>query len=84
MWNNIFASYAFTDGQTEIMKFFHIKYERNDAQNDFSAARKQAGQGRTNPLYMSNHEMDEIEMEGYIFDRETTAADKENELITTG
>ncbi|RPD67885.1 hypothetical protein L226DRAFT_474272, partial [Lentinus tigrinus ALCF2SS1-7] len=81
MWNEVFDTYGFTERQKQIMKFFHIKYECNDARDDYSAMRKQAGKGKDTPLYMGDQELDEIEMEGYIFDGEVAPGDRENELI---
>ncbi|TFK78199.1 hypothetical protein K466DRAFT_467802, partial [Polyporus arcularius HHB13444] len=52
MWNDVFDAHSFSERQTEIMKFFHIKYECNDARDDYSAMRRQAGKGGDNPLYM--------------------------------
>ena len=44
-WDETFESYEFTDRHEEIMKFFHIKYECNDARDDYHAQRK-AGKGK--------------------------------------
>ncbi|TFK77673.1 hypothetical protein K466DRAFT_446620, partial [Polyporus arcularius HHB13444] len=45
MWNDVFDTYEFSERQTQIMKFFHIKYECNDARDDYSAMRRQTGKG---------------------------------------
>ncbi|KAI0825485.1 hypothetical protein BC629DRAFT_1267558, partial [Irpex lacteus] len=39
-WNETFEEYQFTDRQKEIMKFFNLRYECNDARDDFAAQRK--------------------------------------------
>ena len=44
-WDETFELYKFTDRHEEIMKFFHIKYECNDARDDYHAQRK-AGKGK--------------------------------------
>ena len=44
-WDDTFADYSFTERQKEIMKFFHIRYECNDARDDFSSQRRQAEKG---------------------------------------
>lgn len=36
-WSDTFKQHSFTLRQNEIMKFFHIRYECNDARDDFSA-----------------------------------------------
>ncbi|KAI0739232.1 hypothetical protein C8Q80DRAFT_1065440, partial [Daedaleopsis nitida] len=40
-WSSIFESHAFAKREQEVMKFFHIKYECNNARDDFSAQKKQ-------------------------------------------
>jgi hypothetical protein len=35
-WDEAFANYKFTPCQTELMKFFNICYEWNDARDDYS------------------------------------------------
>src|ERR1700720_763808 len=40
-WDETFLDYKFTSRQTELMKFFNIHYECNDARNDYSALLKQ-------------------------------------------
>ena len=39
-WNDTFLGHIFTERQSELIKFFHIRYECNDARDDFAAARK--------------------------------------------
>ena len=39
-WNDTFLDHIFAERQSELIKFFHIKYECNDARDDFAAARK--------------------------------------------
>ncbi|KZV60467.1 hypothetical protein PENSPDRAFT_594050, partial [Peniophora sp. CONT] len=38
-WEEAFAAYDFTERQREIMRFFHVRYECNDARDDFRAQR---------------------------------------------
>ena len=40
-WDETFLDYKFTSRQTELMKFFNIRYECNDARDDYSALLKQ-------------------------------------------
>ena len=40
-WDDAFESHKFTLRQKQVMDFFQIKYEFNDARDDFSAQRKQ-------------------------------------------
>ncbi|KAI0739249.1 hypothetical protein C8Q80DRAFT_1124594 [Daedaleopsis nitida] len=63
-WSTIFDSHALTKREKEVMKFFHIRFECNDARDDFSAQRKQAGRGGGNPFNMSNDDMEEIDTQG--------------------
>ena len=39
-WNDTFLSHIFTERQSELIKFFHIRYECNNARDNFAAARK--------------------------------------------
>ncbi|KDQ56940.1 hypothetical protein JAAARDRAFT_131340 [Jaapia argillacea MUCL 33604] len=38
-WKSVFEIYNFTDRQHELMKYFNVRYECNDARDDFSAQR---------------------------------------------
>lgn len=38
-WENAFAKFDFSDKQKQIMGFFHVRYECNDARDDFRAQR---------------------------------------------
>jgi hypothetical protein len=40
-WDEAFTNYKFTPRQTELMKFFNIRYECNDARDDYSKLLKQ-------------------------------------------
>jgi len=40
-WDEAFTDYKFTSRQVELMKFFNIRYECNDARDDYSALLKQ-------------------------------------------
>ena len=40
-WDEAFSDYKFTPRQTELMKFFNIRYECNDARDDYSKLLKQ-------------------------------------------
>ncbi|KIM71375.1 hypothetical protein PILCRDRAFT_82854 [Piloderma croceum F 1598] len=40
-WDEAFTNYKFTPRQTELMKFFNIHYECNDARDDYSKLLKQ-------------------------------------------
>ena len=39
-WDTCFDRYAFSSRQTQLMNFFHIRYECNDARDDYSAQKK--------------------------------------------
>ena len=80
-WSDVSDQYSFSDRQKEIMRFFHICHECNDARDDFSAMHKQAERGGRYPMNMSEEDMNEIETQGYIFDGEAVGTDKKNELV---
>ena len=40
-WDEAFTDYKFTPCQSELMKLFNIRYECNDARNDYSKLLKQ-------------------------------------------
>jgi hypothetical protein len=40
-WDEAFTNYKFTPRQTELMRFFNIRYECNDARDDYSKLLKQ-------------------------------------------
>jgi len=44
-WGEHFESFEFTSRQVEIMKFMNIRYECNDARDDYAAIRKRMGTG---------------------------------------
>ena len=60
------------------MKFFHIRYECNDARDDFSSQRRQAEKGGRTLFDMSSEEMD---TQAYIFDGETYQENREHEIL---
>ncbi|KAI0742793.1 hypothetical protein C8Q80DRAFT_1122956 [Daedaleopsis nitida] len=70
-------THEFTKQEQEVMKFFHVKLECNDARDDFSAQWKQAKRGGTNPMYMSNGDMDEINAQAIVFD----PANREDDIV---
>ncbi|KAI0788941.1 hypothetical protein BC629DRAFT_1272806, partial [Irpex lacteus] len=41
-WSDTFNNHNFTNRETRIMKFFHLRYECRDARDDFAAQRKAA------------------------------------------
>jgi hypothetical protein len=40
-WDEAFTNYKFTSHQNELMRFFNIHYECNDARDDYSKLLKQ-------------------------------------------
>ena len=80
-WDDTFADYTFTERQKEIMKFFHIRYECNDARDDFSSQRRQAEKGGRTLFNMSSEEMDEMDTQAYIFDGGSYQEDREHEIV---
>jgi hypothetical protein len=63
-WDETFTSHKFNDHQSQLMKFFNIRYECNDARDDYS---KQIKKGKQNngafPQWFSSDMMDEMDDE---------------------
>ena len=64
-WDDTFTGHDFTERQLDIMKFFHIRYECNDARDNFSSKRRQAENAGKTLFSMSAEDMDEIDTQGY-------------------
>ncbi|KAI0709817.1 hypothetical protein C8Q76DRAFT_625473 [Earliella scabrosa] len=66
-WDESFRSHVFTKRQEDIMKFFHIRYECNDARDDFSAQRKQLERDSKGKeaYYLSSQDLDELDTQHY-------------------
>jgi len=61
-WDETFTSHSFTSRQSELMDNFNIRYECNDARDDFSAQLKKGnGAGGVFPVWMSMDVMDELD-----------------------
>ena len=81
-WDDTFTGHDFTERQLDIMKFFHIRYECNDARDDFSSKRRQAENAGKTLFSMSAEDMDEIDTQGYIFDGEAYQEEREDNIIS--
>ena len=81
LWNDVFEAHPFTERQQQLMKFFHIKYECNDARDDFSAKRKQVENGVNAPFYMSNKDIDELDVQGVIYDNISHQENREEDIV---
>ncbi|KAI0038191.1 hypothetical protein FA95DRAFT_1665540, partial [Auriscalpium vulgare] len=80
-WQEAFETYTFTPRQLELMKFFHIRYECNDARDDFHAQRKAAEKENRkmslNPIFgQFQNDLDDQ----YREDRNSDGALNDNEL----
>jgi hypothetical protein len=70
-WDDQFSRYTFTDRQVDIMKYFNVRYECNDARDDYSAAQKSGKIPETmmsHLFYQSQDELDDVyfaAQEGY-------------------
>jgi hypothetical protein len=61
-WDETFSSHEFSSRQEELMKFFNIRYECNDARDDFSKQLKEGIQnGGVFPQWFSADMMDELD-----------------------
>ena len=83
LWDEVFSHHKFTERQQQIMKFFHIKYECNDARDDFSAMRKQLEKGGKGLYYMSRDDLDEIDTQQLTFDNEARSIDREDDIVNS-
>ncbi|KAI0075439.1 hypothetical protein K474DRAFT_1560592, partial [Panus rudis PR-1116 ss-1] len=61
-WDEAFVETEFTSRQQELMKFFNIRYECNDARDDFAAQRK-AGNSGILPQHIESNECDYADMD---------------------
>ncbi|KAI0069439.1 hypothetical protein K474DRAFT_1754661, partial [Panus rudis PR-1116 ss-1] len=61
-WDEAFTKTLFSSRQKELMKFFNIRYECNDARDDFAAQRK-AGADGILPHHMENNDFDYADMD---------------------
>jgi hypothetical protein len=62
-WDDQFSRYTFTDRQVDIMKYFNVRYECNDARDDYSAAQKSGKIPETmmsHLFYQSQDELDDV------------------------
>lgn len=71
-WENAMLSHKFSDRQIEIMDFFHIRYECNDARDDFSARRREEKESikASNPIFSQFR----ADFEGVAIDEEALQA----------
>ncbi|KAL1936864.1 hypothetical protein VTO73DRAFT_6441, partial [Trametes versicolor] len=83
LWDDVFNGYSFTERQLEVMKFFHIKYECNDARDDFSAARKKGGKTGPSPFNMDNATLDDLDTQYYNDDGELNISEIEEMVLRT-
>ena len=68
LWHDAFHAYPFTTHQQQIMDNFMIKYECNDARDDFCAQRKRLEKGIKLPQTYSEKDLDEMDTRYYIDD----------------
>ena len=69
-WNDTFLEHGFTERQSELMKYFHIRYECNDARDDFSAQRKRLEKGQKVLDRYTQEDLDEMDTRYYVDDME--------------
>ncbi|EIW51233.1 uncharacterized protein TRAVEDRAFT_81261, partial [Trametes versicolor FP-101664 SS1] len=83
LWDDVFNGYSFSERQLEVMKFFHIKYECNDARDDYSAARKKGGKTGPSPFNMDNATLDDLDTQYYNDDGELNISEIEEMVLRT-
>ncbi|KAL6305008.1 hypothetical protein BKA93DRAFT_731940, partial [Sparassis latifolia] len=79
-WHNTFDEYKFTPRQLELMKFFHIRYECNDARDNFAAARKAGKFHGQMPFGMDDNAMNELDIQ-YQEDEATAGVTNDLDLM---
>ena len=82
-WSDVFNQHQFTDRQLEIMKFFHIRYECNDARDDFSAKRSKEGEAIKTLFDMSTSQLNDIDTQHHWNDSDVPIPNKENDIINS-
>ena len=60
-WDDQFTKHVFTERQLDIMNYFNIRYECNDARDDFSAARKAGKLPDEMPGFLSSAIQDQLD-----------------------
>ena len=81
MWNDVFANHQFTSRQEEIMRFFHIRYECNDARDDFASQRKQMTGSHKYPIHLDNDDMNEFDAQNVLFEYGATQENMTDEMV---
>lgn len=62
-WDACFTAHEFTTSQTTVMDNFNLKYECNDARDDFSAQRKKNKTRSTAFFFMNDQTIDQLDSE---------------------
>jgi hypothetical protein len=65
LWDETFMDHKFTQHQQQLMDNFNIRYECNDARDDFCSQLKKGNATDGFPQWMSSDVMDEIDQEGH-------------------
>ena len=69
-WDEEFQMHTFSTRDERIMKNFHIRYECNDARDDFAAQRKRLEKGQMLPERYTQEDLDEMDTRYYVDDME--------------
>ncbi|KAI0349178.1 hypothetical protein OH77DRAFT_1372129, partial [Trametes cingulata] len=81
LWDDVFREYQFTPRQQDIMKYFHIRYECNDARDDFAAARKRGLKAGSAPFNMDDRTLDHMDTQFYTNDGEVSIDELEDMIL---
>ena len=81
LWDQEFSKYSFSDRDKNVMKNFHIRYECNDARDDFSAQRKRLENGVKAPVTYSRDDLDEMDTRYHLDGYELPVRDKEAKAL---
>ncbi len=81
LWHDAFSAYIFTAQQEQVMNNFMIKYECNDARDDFSAQRKKMEKGHKMPMNMDCEDIDDLDTQHY--EKDYSNYHEESEALIT-
>ena len=63
------------------MKNFHIRYECNDARDDFASQRKQMTGSHKYPIHLDNDDMNEFDAQNVLFEYGATQENMTDEMV---
>ncbi len=83
LWDDVFNGHSFNEWQLEVMKFFNIRYECNNARDDFSADCKKGRKTGPSPFNMDDATLDDLDTQYYNDDGELNISEIEEMVLRT-